>query len=178
MGKRILPLSKVYGLIEPGPLMLLATSDMGRPNVMTLAWHTMLDFEPPLVGVVVSEQNHSFKALLKTKVCTLNIPTKDLSRAVVGCGNTSGRDTDKFAAFGLTAKPAQVVDAPLVAECFASFACRVVDTHLARSRNFFILEVVKAWADPSVRDPKTLHHRGYDAFMVAGPTIRLKSKMP
>jgi flavin reductase (DIM6/NTAB) family NADH-FMN oxidoreductase RutF len=50
MGKRILPLSKVYGLIEPGPLMLLATSDKGRANVMTLAWHTMLDFEPPLVG--------------------------------------------------------------------------------------------------------------------------------
>lgn len=178
MGKRILSLSKVYALIEPGPLMLLATSDKGRPNVMTLAWHTMLDFNPPLVGVVVSEQNHTFKALLKTKACTLNIPTRELGAAVVGCGNASGRDTDKFAAFGLTATPAGVVDAPRVAECFASFACRVVDARLARSRNFFILEVVKAWADPSIRNPKTLHHRGYDAFMVAGPTIRLKSAKP
>jgi flavin reductase (DIM6/NTAB) family NADH-FMN oxidoreductase RutF len=41
----------------------------------------------------------------------------------------------------------------------------------------FILEVVKAWADPAVHDPRTLHHRGKGRFMVAGETIKLKSKM-
>lgn len=65
MKKRNLPLSKVYTLIETGPVVLLTTADKGRPNVMTLAWHTMLDFEPPLIGCVVSEQNYSYKALLK-----------------------------------------------------------------------------------------------------------------
>ena len=41
MKKRNLPLSKVYTLIETGPVVLLTTADKGRPNVMTLAWHTM-----------------------------------------------------------------------------------------------------------------------------------------
>ncbi len=40
-----------------------------------------------------------------------------------------------------------------------------------------ILEVLKAWIDPSEKDPRTIHHRGYGAFMVAGRTIRLPSKM-
>jgi len=144
---------------------------------MTLAWHTMLDFTPPLIGIVLSEQNHSFKALLKTKECAINIPTRELSKAIAGCGNTSGRDLDKFTAFGLTRKTAKFIKAPLIAECYASFECKVVDTRMAHRYNFFVLEVVKAWADPSCKEPKTLHHRGFSTFMVAGKTITLPSKM-
>ena len=42
------PLSKVYQLLEPGPVVLLTTAHKGASNVMTMSWHTMLDFEPPL----------------------------------------------------------------------------------------------------------------------------------
>ena len=43
--------------------------------------------------------------------------------------------------------------------------------------NFLILEVLKAWIDPSDKDPRTLHHRGKGAFMMASKTIKLPSKM-
>jgi len=42
---------------------------------------------------------------------------------------------------------------------------------------FFILEVVKAWIDPAVKNARTIHHLGYGNFMVAGKIIKLKSKM-
>lgn len=42
-------MSKVYGLLEPGPVLLLTTAHKGKPNVMTISWHTMMEFEPPLV---------------------------------------------------------------------------------------------------------------------------------
>ncbi len=84
---------------------------------------------------------------------------------------------DKFAKFGLTPLPATRVEPPLVAECYANLECQVVDEKLVSEYNFFILEVVKAWIDPAQKDPKTLHHRGRGAFMVAGKTIRLPSKM-
>jgi flavin reductase (DIM6/NTAB) family NADH-FMN oxidoreductase RutF len=42
--KRALALPKVYGLLEPGPVVLLTTSHKGAANVMTLSWHTMLEF--------------------------------------------------------------------------------------------------------------------------------------
>jgi len=41
----------------------------------------------------------------------------------------------------------------------------------------FILGVLKAWLDPSHKDQTTLHHRRRGAFMVAGGTITLPSKM-
>ena len=57
-----LPLSKVYQLLEPGPVVLLTTALKGHSNVMAMSWHMMVEFEPPLVACVVSSANYSFAA--------------------------------------------------------------------------------------------------------------------
>ncbi len=177
MAKRSLALSMVYGLLEPGPVLLLTTAHKGRVNAMTLSWHTMMEFEPPLVGCVVSGKDFSFAALKATRECVLNIPTAELAQQVVGCGNCSGREVDKFQKFGLKPLPAKRVAAPLIGECYANLECKVVDTRLLNRYNFFVLEVVQAWIDPKFKDPRTLHHRGHGTFMVAGASIKLPSKM-
>jgi flavin reductase (DIM6/NTAB) family NADH-FMN oxidoreductase RutF len=176
-GKRALPLGRVYRLLEPGPVVLLTTAHAGCANVMTMSWLTMMDFEPPLVGCVVSDRNFSFGLLRASTQCVINIPQAKLARQVVGCGNCSGRRTDKFARFGLTPVPASKVAAPLIDECFANLESRVVDSRWAKRYCFFVLEVVKAWIDPAVTAPRTLHHRGRGEFMVAGRTIRLPSRV-
>ena len=174
---RDLPLSKVYQLLEPGPVVLLTTSRKGRANVMTMSWHMMVEFEPPLVACVVSDANHSFAALRATGECVIAIPAVKLANKVVGVGNCSGRDVNKFAAFGLTPTPAKKVAPPLVAECFANLECKVAETRLVTRYNLFILEVLKAWKDPAQKNPKTIHHHGYGTFIVDGETIKLKSRM-
>jgi len=176
MAKRAYPLSKVYGLLEPGPVVLLTTRHKGRANVMPMSWHTMMEFEPPLVGCIVSGRNFSFEALTATRQCVLNIPTAELAAQVVGCGNVCGRRVDKFARFALTQVPAATVEAPLIAECYANLECTVADTRLMNRYNFFELEVKKAWTDPACKAPRTLHHRGRGVFMVAGETITLPSR--
>lgn len=177
MSKRDYPLARVYGLLEPGPVVLLATARKGRANVMTLSWLTMMEFEPPLVGCVVGGDSASFEALKATKACTLNIPTRELAKQVVGVGNCSGRNVDKFARFGLTAVPATEVEAPLIGECYASLECRVADTRMVNHYSFFVLEVLRAWVDTAVKNPQTLHHRGNGVFFAPGETFKLRSAM-
>lgn len=158
-------------------MVLITTARKGKTDIMTQSWHTMMEFVPPLVGCVISGRNHSFDVLRATRECVINIPTQELAKQVVGCGNTSGSRIDKFKYFGLTAATASLVEAPLIAECYANLECRVADTRLVNRYNFFVLEVVKAWIDPSAKDPRTMHHRGRGTFMVAGKTIRLPSRM-
>ena len=177
MTKKSLPLSKVYGLLEPGPVVMVTTASNGRANIMTLSWHTMMEFEPPLVGCVISNRNHTFDILEATGECAINIPTVELAEKVVGCGNTSGRTVDKFEAFGLTPVAASCIKAPLVAECYANLECKVADGKMVAKYNFFILEVLKAWIAPSEKQPRTIHHLGKGSFMVAGETIKLPSRM-
>ena len=177
MNKKSFPLAKVYTLLETGPVVLISTSRKGIANIMTQSWHTMMEFEPPLVGCVISARNHSFAALKSTKECVINIPTVELAKQVVAIGNCSGRKVDKFARTGLTPVRASLVQAPMIMECYANLECRVADTRLVNSYNFFVLEVVKAWIVPAVKAPKTLHHRGKGEFMVAGDTVKLPSRM-
>ena len=172
-----LPLSDVYQVLEPGPVVLLTTARKGKANVMTMSWHMMVDFTPPLVACVVGG-SYSFEALRATKECVIAVPAVELAPKVVKIGNCSGRDTDKFAAFGLTQVAGAEVKAPLIKECFANLECRVVDTRLVNKYCLFVLEVVKAWHEPKRKNAKTIHHRGYGQFAVDGEIIRLKSKMP
>ncbi len=177
MTKKIFPLSKVYRLLEPGPVLLVTTARKGKANIMTMSWQTMMEFEPPLVGCVISGRNHSFDALTATKECVLNIPAVELAKQVVGVGNCSGSKVDKFRKFKLTALPAAQVVPPLIAECFANLECRVADTRMVNKYNFFVLEVVQAWIDPAMKHPRTLHHQGKGVFAVDGDTIKLPSRM-
>jgi len=173
-----LPLSKVYQLLEPGPVVLVTTAHKGHANIMAMSWHMMVEFEPPLIACIVSNANYSFAALRVTKECVIAIPALELAPKVVGIGNCSGQDVDKFKRFSLTPMPAERVAPSLVAECFANLECRVVDTHLVNKFNLFVLEVLKAWTDPAQKNPKTIHHHGYGKFVVDGEVIRLKSGKP
>lgn len=168
---------KVYGLLEPGPVVLLTTAGESQPNIMAMSWYSMLEFEPPLIGCVVSNRNYSFEILKAAKDCVINIPTVEIARKVVQCGNSTGATINKFTEFGLTPKPAKQVSAPLIDECYASLECKVSDTSMVKKYSLFVLEVVKAWVNPDVKAPRTLHHLGYGRFMVAGEIIKLKSKM-
>ncbi len=173
-----LSLSKVYQVLEPGPVVLLTTAHHGRANVMTMSWHMMVEFEPPLVACVVSSANHSFAALRASGECVIAVPAVELAAKLVDIGNCSGRDVDKFAVLGLTPLPAALVAPPLVGECFANLECKVADSRLVNRYNLFVLEVVKAWTDPAQKHPKTIHHHGYGTFVVDGETIRLPSRKP
>ena len=175
--KSSLPLSRVYRLLEPGPVVLVTIVHKGKANIMTMSWQTMMEFEPPLVGCVISGRNYSFGALMATKECVLNIPSVELAKQVVGVGNCSCSKVDKFRKFKLTAKPASQVAPPLIKECFANLECKVADTRMVNKYNFFVLEVVKAWIDPVIKKPRTLHHQGKGIFIIDGDTIKLSSRM-
>ena len=82
-GEKTYPLFRVYQLLEPGPVVLVTTMRRGRANFITQKWPSEMEFEPPLVGCVISGCNHSFDALVATKECVLNIPSVELAKQVV-----------------------------------------------------------------------------------------------
>ena len=169
------PVSQVRRYLEPGPIVLVSSKLAGKTNIMTLGWHTILEFSPSLVGLMISGGNHSFEMIRKSQACVINLPTTALTDTVVRIGNTSGREIDKFAEFGLTADVASEVDAPLIGECHACFECRLHDDALVGRYNFFIFEVVKAHVATSPKHPETLHYTGDGVFVVSGKIISRRS---
>ena len=166
-----LPVAEIRRYLEPGPVVLVSSASGGERNVMTMGWHLVMEFTPALVGCVISSANHSFGLIRASRECVINVPTTALADAVVGVGNTSGAEVDKFATFGLTAQKASRVKAPLIAECYANLECRLHDDALVEKYNFFVFEVVKARVAKSPKHPETLHYIGDSVFMVSGKII-------
>ncbi|KAB7763336.1 MULTISPECIES: flavin reductase family protein [Xanthomonas] len=165
------PTQDVRRFLEPGPVVLVSSAWKQQRDIMTLGWHMVLEFSPSLLACCISSANHSFALLRRSKQCVINLPTADLVDTVVGIGNTSGADLDKFAHFGLTAVPATHLAAPLIAECYASFECRLHDGSQIGKHGLFVWEVVKAHVAASPKRPRTLHYRGDGRFMLSGPEI-------
>ena len=110
------PTEKIRKFLEPGPIVLVSSRWEGKENIMTMGWHTVFEFSPSLVGCMITAENHSFDMIEKSGECVINIPTVDLIDEIIGIGNSSGADTDKFNKFGLTAEKASIVKAPLIKE--------------------------------------------------------------
>jgi len=174
--KNDLPVGRVRRYLEPGPIILVSSAWEGKTNIMTLGWQTVMEFTPSLVGCMISSGNHSFQMIRNSRECVINLPTTKLTDTVVGIGNTSGAEIDKFAEFGLTAEDALKVEAPLIRECYASFECRLHDDTLVEKYSFFIFEVVKAHVAASPKHPETLHYTGDGVFMVSGKIISRRSQ--
>lgn len=176
---RPMKLSRVFTLLEPGPVVLVTTRNGDKNNVMAISWTMVLDFTPRL-AIATGEWNFSYKALRRTRECVLGIPAVDLLDVVVGVGTCSGADTDKFARFRLTPVPAKRVQAPLIGECLANIECKVVD--IVKRHNIVVLEAVAGHQAVGRKETRTLHAVGDGTFIVDGRRLdrreRMASKIP
>jgi flavin reductase (DIM6/NTAB) family NADH-FMN oxidoreductase RutF len=173
------PLHKAFTLIEPGPVVLVTTHDGGRDNVMTITWTMVLDFSASF-AITTGPWNHSYAALKKTKECVVAIPAADMLDVAVGIGTCSGRDTDKFARFGLARAKARHVRAPLIEQCLAHIECRVAD--IIEPYNIVVLQGLAAHYDSARKEKRLLHATGDGTFTVDGRKLdrreMMRSKLP
>jgi flavin reductase (DIM6/NTAB) family NADH-FMN oxidoreductase RutF len=168
--KKDFPVSDVRRFLEPGPIVLISSAWKGKTNIMTLGWHTVMEFTPSRVGCCIFAE-HTSSLVRGSGECVINIPTHDLVKEVIGIGNTTGAEIDKFDTFGLTAVEAEKVGAPLIKECYANFEAKLVDTSQIAKYQLFIFEIVKAHVATSPKYPETVHYRGDGVFMIAGRSV-------
>lgn len=125
--KKDFPVSNIRHFLEPGPIVLVSSKWQQQTNIMTMGWHMVMEFSPSLVGCVIASGNYSHDLVRQSGECVINIPSASLIDTVVGIGNCSGSEVNKFTEFDLTPSKATKVSAPLIRECYASFECRLYD---------------------------------------------------
>ena len=158
---------KIYRYFEQGSTILIITHDGNRANIMPASYHMMLD-ESGIIAIGTGAWAYSYATLLKTKECVLAIPTVDLLETTVKVGNCSGRDTNKFQEFGLTALSATTVKPPLLSEAFINAECILIEDDITDRYNAIILRIKKAWRNENITDKRLFHHNGNGIFTIDG----------
>lgn len=142
-------------IILPAPTWVVGTYDNeGKANVMTAAWGGICCSEPPCVAVAVRSATYSHANMIARKAFTLNVPGEKHVMEADFLGMASGRDTDKFAATGLTPEASTLVDAPFVKEFPLILECKVLHVVEIGLHTQIIGSIVDVKADEEVLDIK------------------------
>jgi flavin reductase (DIM6/NTAB) family NADH-FMN oxidoreductase RutF len=106
-----------------------------------------------------------------------------LLEATWKCGQSSGRDGDKFEALGLETSTGSLVGAPLVEGCIGWLECRLRDEPAVRERyDLVVADVIAAWADEELfrdgrwcfdgqSDRRSFHHLASGHFLESGRAV-------
>lgn len=184
-------LPKAYRLLNHGPTVLVGAAHAGRRNLMAAAWAMPLDFDPPKVAVVIDKSTVTRGLIEAAGGFALSVPCRAQADLVHTVGNCHGDALDKFAAFGIEARPGPATGAPLVAGCVAWLECRLLpQPALAQQHDLFLAEVVRAQADarafahgrwlvgdaahpdPALDALRTLHHIAGGRFFACGEQLQ------
>jgi flavin reductase (DIM6/NTAB) family NADH-FMN oxidoreductase RutF len=174
-------------LLNHGPTTLITAAAGGRTNVMAAAWVMALDFNPPKIAAVIAEGTFTRELVDASGEFTVSLPTLGMLDTTYIVGDCSGREVDKFAAYGIRTAPGSVVGAPLVEGCVGWLECRVIPEPGNHQRyDLFVAEVVAAWADDEVfidgewrftrDDHRTVHHQARGVFFTTGQRVEARRR--
>ncbi len=141
-------------LAFPTPVWIVGSYDQaGRPNVMAASWAGICCSVPPCVAVSLRKATYTYGNLVERKAFTLGVPSEGHLKEADYLGLASGRDTDKFAAAGLTPVRSELVDAPYAEEFPLVLECKVVHVIELGLHTQFVGQIVDVKADESVLSP-------------------------
>lgn len=172
-------LEKAFTYLESGSVLLVTSHDKKQDNVMTISWQVVLDFTPR-IAICTGSWNDSFDTILRTKECTLCVPTVDMLDKVVGIGTVHASECDKFNHFGLKKQNPSKVKAPVLADCLAALECKVID--YVEKHGILVLDGVQLWENPRKKERRVLHANGDGTFFADGEFYNrrkeMKSRLP
>jgi len=167
-------LERAFTYLESGSVLLVTTHDRRKDNVMTISWQMVLDFTPRF-AICTGSWNESFEAILRTKQCTLCVPTVDMIEKVIGIGIAHASECDKFKHFHLKKQAPSRIKAPLVADCLAAVECELVD--YVKKHDILVLKGVQLWENPLKKERRVIHANGDGTFFADGEFYNLREKM-
>lgn len=133
-------------VLYPMPVVIVGTLVDGRPNYMTAAWATPVNYKPVMIGVALGRSHHTTRGIREHGEFSLSIPSCALMEAVDYAGIVSGEKTDKSGLF--TPFYGELKHAPMAAECPLAMECRVTQVVSLPLDDFFIAELVGVHAAP------------------------------
>ena len=138
---------EIAAMLNPRLAVLVSCCDQaGKPNVLSVAWHSPLSHEPPLVGIAIHPKRYSHALIRTGQEFIINVVGMAFADAVQICGSYSGAAVDKANLAGLTFSPARTVRPPYLAGALGHLECRMWAEMPVGDHTLFIGQVLFAEA--------------------------------
>ena len=111
----------------PSPLYIMTSyKSNGQPNACMQSWTTFTGGKSGYFAIVsaVSKYGHLYQTIHETGEAVINFMSADLYDKCMSTCKNNNFEIDEIKAAGLTSVKAEMVNAPLIDECFMNLECR------------------------------------------------------
>lgn len=146
---------KLAWLMSNGQIVMLTCTNQEKTinGIVTLGWCNPISFEPFLVIASIGSggketgdraYRYCYSLINETKEFGINVPTPELTDAIVKVGTTHSNEVDKFTETGLTPMSSSKISSPMIEECFLNVECKVLNQIVTGDHTLFVAEPVQA----------------------------------
>ncbi|MFA6843871.1 MAG: flavin reductase family protein [Bacilli bacterium] len=136
------------GALKPSPRVLVSCRWNGEDNALAVGYCGNCSYAPPMVMIGIVPSRYSYNMIKNAKNFVVNLPSMENKEMFDYLGSVSKKTEDKLKNYKIT--EADMIDAPMLADCPVNIECEVVDSIMTGSHEMFIAKILKVHADDSV----------------------------
>jgi len=121
---------------------IVTASARGRDDAMTAAWHSSISLMPPLYGVAVTSKRFTYQLIMESREFGINFIPLEKASLAAAVGGTSGQRMDKFERFAIKKERPLKTAAPILADAYAAYECKLVDSKPYGDHIWIVGEIV------------------------------------
>lgn len=142
-------------MLNPAPVVLITCkNNKGHINVFTVAWVSTVCTKEPILAIGIRPERLSYEYIKESMECVINLPCKNMVKAVDFCGVRSGRKIDKIAHLKLTLNDGVSIETPSLEDCPVALECTVKSITPLGTHDLFLVQVKNVKVDESIIDEK------------------------
>ena len=102
-----------------------------------------------MIAFAMAKTSYSGERIRESRKVFVTIPGAEIAEAVMGCGSTTGRNTDKVAKFGIELAEVEGSTIKIPKHSRVAIQCRLKEDHETGDHYLYICEVEQVYGDES-----------------------------
>ncbi|WP_409253115.1 flavin reductase family protein [Bacillus sp. SCS-153A] len=143
----------------PGMVALVTVSHVGEDNIMAAGWHSYISYKPPIYGVAIGRERHTYQLLKKAGEFAINFLPAHYAGFIQESGVYSGSDLNKLEAGMMEFERGRTTNAPILKEAYVAYECKTLDINSYGDHDWFTAEITTFY-----RDDKLFNENGLPDF--------------
>jgi flavin reductase (DIM6/NTAB) family NADH-FMN oxidoreductase RutF len=131
----------------PGMVALVTVSHNGEDNIMAAGWHTYISYDPPIYGVAIGRERHTYTLIKAAGKFAINFLPFEKSSFIQQAGVFSGATVNKFELGQMGFDQGIATKAPILHEAYISYECEVIDVNTYGDHDLFVGNIVQFYRD-------------------------------
>jgi flavin reductase (DIM6/NTAB) family NADH-FMN oxidoreductase RutF len=132
----------------PGMVALVTVSHNGENNIMAAGWHSYISYEPPIYGVAIGRERHSYQLIKSEGKFAINFVPFEYSALIQQAGVYTGSKVNKFEKANISFDHGSATNAPILVDAYIAYECEVIDRNSYGDHDWFVANIVQFYRDP------------------------------